>query len=267
MNNKPALLMAQIIENREIQPGYFLLRLDSPLLAAKVRPGQFFNVRVTDRLDMILRRPFSVFDYDQTSISILYEVVGKGTAIMSNRDPGEDLDILGPLGRGFVLPEETKKALMVGGGMGIAPLFSWAKKLLQIKNRGREIDIQVIMGAANEYKVLCQDNFMELGLPPVVCTDDGSYGKKGLATGLMKKQITADDKQATVVYACGPDAMLKELAGILKGYQIKGQISMDRHMGCGLGACMGCVVETIGGKYKRVCQEGPVFPADEIVWQ
>ena len=266
MNNKPVLISAQIIENREIRPGYFLLRLDSPVLGARVRPGQFFNIRVTERLDIIFRRPFSVFDYDQTSITILYEVVGKGTAIMSNRNPGEDMDVLGPLGRGFVLPEETTKTLMVGGGMGIASLYCWTKELLGIKKEGRKIDTEVIIGAANEYKVLCGDDFRELGLLPLVCTEDGSCGKKGLATELIEERVTAADTQAMMVYACGPSAMLKELSGILRKHGVKGQVSMESYMGCGIGACMGCVVETTGGRYKRVCKDGPVFPADEIVW-
>lgn len=261
MNIPPLLVSCQILENKEILPGYFLLRLDSQELASRVISGQFFHIRVEDRLDIILRRPFSVFSYDEKGIGILYEVVGKGTSIMSKKRKGEELDILGPLGNGFSLPIDAKRVIIIGGGMGVAPLFCWAKELIE-----KKLEIQVLVGAKNRYKVLCEEDFRDLGLNPEISTDDGSYGYKGFVIDLFKKRETINDKRETVVYACGPNNMLKELSGILVENNIKGEISMDRHMGCGMGVCLGCVVKTVDGKYKRVCKEGPVFKAGEIMW-
>lgn len=260
MNIPPLLTSCQIIENKEIIPGFFLLRLDSPELASRVIPGQFFHIRIEDRLDIILRRPFSVFNYNEKGVSILYEVVGKGTAIMSKKKPGEELDILGPLGNGFTLPIDARNVIIVGGGIGIAPLFCWTRELIR-----KKLEIQVLIGAKNRYKILCEEDFKDLGLNPEISTDDGSYGYKGFVTGLFKKQETINEKRETVVYACGPNNMLKELSGMLIERNIKGEISMDRHMGCGMGVCLGCVIKTVDGKYKRVCREGPVFKIDEVV--
>lgn len=248
MNIPPILTAAEILENKDVIPGYFLMRLNSPELASRVIPGQFFHVRVEDRLDVLLRRPFSVFDYDDTTVSIFYEVVGKGTNILSKRRRGESLDMLGPLGNGFTIPIGLKKAVVAGGGMGIIPLFCLAKEL-----KKRHVDVEVLIGAKNRYKVLCEKNFRDIGIEPKIATDDGSYGYKGFVTDLLKKRASA-------VYACGPNSMLKELAAV------KGEISMDTRMACGIGVCLGCVVKTIDGKYKRVCKDGPVFKAEEIDW-
>lgn len=245
----PVLTTAEILENRDIIPGYLYMRLNSPFLASRVIPGQFFHIRVEDRLDIILRRPFSVFDYDEISVSILYEVVGKGTAILSKKRKGEQLDILGPLGNGFTIPMGLKKAIVIAGGMGVAPLFCFAKELKQ-----KGVDVQVLIGAKNRYKVLCEKDFRNIGIQPEIATDDGSYGYKGFVTDLLRGRDG-------VVYACGPNNMLKALTGV------KGEISLDTRMGCGVGVCLGCVVKTIDGKYKRVCKEGPVFKTDEIDWE
>lgn len=262
MTIPPILTSAEILENRDIVPGYFHMRLNSPELASRVIPGQFFHIRVEDRLDIILRRPFSVFDYDQTSVSILYEVVGKGTALLSRKRKGEVLDILGPLGNGFTIPIGLKKAIIAAGGMGVAPLFCLAKELKQ-----KGVEVQVLIGAKNRYKVLCEKDFRKIGIQPEIATDDGSYGHKGFVTDLYKSTIarpaTAGAPQSQIdnyTYACGPNSMLKELTGV------KGEISLDTRMGCGVGVCLGCVVKTINGKYKRVCKDGPVFKADEIDW-
>lgn len=263
----PFLVSGQIVENKEIYPGYFLIRANSPELAGRVVPGQFFDVRVTKRFDILLRRPFSIFDYDEKDISMLYEVVGKGTSLLSILKPGEELDILGPLGNGFTIPMEIDRVILVGGGIGVAPLFSWAKELMQMKKRGRKIDVEILIGAKNRYKVLCERDFKRIGLTPLIATDDGSAGYKGFVTELFKERVTSDERRETVVYACGPYPMLRELSAILKKYNLTGEISMERRMGCGMGACLGCVVKTIDGKYKRVCKDGPIFRADEVLWE
>lgn len=253
----PLLVSCQIIENNEIAQNYFKMKIDSPELASRVTPGQFFHIKTADRLDIILRRPISVYDYNETSITILYEVVGKGTALLSGKKPGEELDILGPLGNGFSMPINETKIFIVAGGMGVAPLFCLAKEIIKMKKK----EITVLIGANNEYKVLCEADFKKIGLSPEICTDDGSYGYKGFVTDLFKEKL------GTYVYACGPNKMLKELSSILIERNIKGEISMDTHMGCGMGVCLGCVIKTKDGKYKRVCKDGPVFKVDEVVWE
>lgn len=263
MSIPPVLVSCQIIENKETAPKYFLMKIDSPELAGRVVPGQFFHIKVADRLDIILRRPISMFDYNETSVSILYEVVGKGTALLSEKKPGEELDILGPLGNGFSMPIDEKKIFIVAGGMGVASLFSLAKEIKKMKNK----EIFVLMGANNKYKIICEDNFKKIGLAPEIATDNGSYGCKGLVTELFKKRVENHELKTIAVYGCGPHEMLKELSNILNGHNIKGELSMDTHMGCGMGVCLGCVIKTRDGKYKRVCKDGPVFKADEIVWE
>jgi dihydroorotate dehydrogenase electron transfer subunit len=268
MNFQPLLISAQIIENKEIVSGYFQMKINAPEIASRVIPGQFFHIKVTERHDLILRRPLSIFDYDDASISILYELAGKGTSILTQKKPGEEIDILGPLGNGYTLPMEAKKVILVAGGIGVAPLFPWAKELVNINKRGRKIDVEVIIGARNQYRILCEKNFKKIGLNPVIATDDGSAGYKGFVTDLLKEKLIAtDDRLSTFVYACGPQIMLKTAASVLNAYNVKGEISMEKWMGCGVGVCLGCVVKTIDGKYKRACKDGPVFKADEVVWE
>ena len=266
MKNNLQLVTCPITENKQLAPGFFLLEFHSPLLAKSVRPGQFLNIRVSDRLDIPLRRPFSIFDCQGGKISILYEIVGKGTLALSQKRPEEDLDVLGPLGSGFTFLPETKTAVIIGGGMGVAPLHAWVKSLLQKK----DLTIQVFMGAKNKYRILCEKEFRDLGLDPQVATDDGSYGYHGFVTDLFKKLATSDQRLGTVVYGCGPNQMMRTLVNYLNTHNIPGQLSLDRHMACGVGACLGCVVKTKadnqqGFVYQRVCKDGPIFPAADVL--
>jgi dihydroorotate dehydrogenase electron transfer subunit len=269
--NLPAILTkAQIVENKEIIPQIYLMKLYSPELASRVIAGQFFHIKVADRTDLLLRRPLSVFNYSKDNVSMLYEVVGKGTAVLAEKRPGIELDILGPLGNGFSITPDVKQVILVSGGIGVAPIFCWAKELVDKKRQGTDIDIKVLIGAKNRYRVLCEEDFKGLGLVPEIATDDGSAGHNGFVTDLLKSDhclpSTIDHRPSTVVYACGPNAMLKETAKALSDHKINGYVSMDRWMGCGMGVCLGCVVKTTDGKYKRACKDGPVFRADEIEW-
>lgn len=252
MNIPPILTNVRIVENKEIRPGYFLLTFYSQDLVERIIPGQFLHIRIDSRLDIILRRPFSVFNCDRENVSILYEVVGKGTSVLSRKRIGEVLNILGPLGNGFSIPFDIKNVALIGGGIGIAPLFLLAKEL---KEKG--IGIEVFIGAKSKTGILCVEDFKRIGIEPQIATDDGSYGYKGFVTELFRASLEARD----YIYACGPNEMLKELAR----FALNGEVSLDTQMGCGMGVCLGCVVKTKTG-YKRVCKDGPVFRIDEVMW-
>jgi len=255
-------------------------------VAEEARAGQFIHVRVRDKYEPLLRRPFSLHRIGQKprteklkaenlrwdDIEILYEVVGKGTRILAQKPVGEELDILGPLGRGFDLREDFEVAILVAGGMGVAPLLALADKIVEIK-KGKVENIYVVIGARTKRLVLCEDDFRDLGMEVKVATDDGSKGYKGLATDLLKELLSTFNFQlSTIVYACGPREMLREIAAISINQDIPGQLSLESQMGCGVGACQGCVVRVQSSKFKvesyqRVCKDGPVFRAGEIIWE
>ena len=273
---------AKILINEKVAPGYFRMGLDAPQVAGEARAGQFIHFRVNDEYDPLLRRPLSLHRIGQklkggrpksesltlSNVEILYEVAGKGTGILAEKREGEELDILGPLGQGFNLPEGLKTAILVAGGMGVAPLMALAEEI-KTKVEG----LHVIVGARTKELVLCEDDFRELGVEVKVATDDGSRGYKGFATDLLKGLLSTSDVQhSTIVYACGPKGMLREIAGLTAGRGVPCQISLESQMGCGVGACRGCAIKVqnpelkVAG-YKRVCKDGPVFEAGEIIWE
>ncbi len=278
---------SKIISNKRAGANYFEIVLESPKIADICLPGQFIEIRISSTLDPLLRRPFSIHrigyrDKNEGrksfTIAILYEVVGKGTEILSQKKPGEYLDIIGPLGQGFVYREprnpclpagrENRKPILVAGGMGVAPLLFLAEKLDERRRKrdeGRE-KILVLIGAKTKSHIVCADDFKELGCDVKIATDDGSQGFKGKVTELLKKILVSRFSSLIPrIYACGPRPMLKALTQISKQYNIPAQISLEAHMACGIGACLGCVINTTGG-FKRVCKEGPVFNSEEILW-
>lgn len=271
-----------ILANEEVAPGYFRMALEAPQVAGEAKAGQFIHVRVGDEYDPLLRRPLSIHriglklkaekpkaeSLKLQDIEILYEKVGKGTRILAEKQAGEELDILGPLGKGFNLPGDLKTAVLIAGGMGVAPLLAWAEEIkAKVKN------VYVIIGARTKGLVLCENDFRGLAMEVKIATDDGSKGYKGLATDLLKESLsTFNLKLSTMVYACGPKEMLRETASFTVDRGIPCQLSLESQMGCGVGACLGCVVRVKGLKfrvegYKRVCKDGPVFEAGEIIWE
>lgn len=249
---------AKILSNKKIKNNYLHCIFNAPQIAKDARPGQFVNIRITDSLDPLLRRPLSIHLVRGSRIEILYEVVGKSTRVLSGKKPGEYLDIIGPLGRGFDLESKPRVSILIGGGMGVAPLVFLAKKLKTKK--------LALIGAKTKDHIHCEKEFKELGCGVKISTEDGSKGFKGRVTGLLKKILLITyNLQLTTIYACGPKPMLKEIALISKEQNIPSQISLEEHMACGIGACLGCAVETMHG-YKRVCKDGPVFDADKIIF-
>ncbi|HTY45238.1 MAG TPA: dihydroorotate dehydrogenase electron transfer subunit [Patescibacteria group bacterium] len=252
---------AQILSNRRIRGAYFHLSVMAARISAVAKPGQFVMVKVNrDGQEPLLRRPLGIHNAGVGRLSLLYEVIGKGTQILSQRRPGELLDIIGPLGNGFDTGPRMRGArpVLVAGGMGVAPLVFLARKL-------KAHTPLVLIGAKTGKGILCAEEFNACGCRVRLSSDDGTRGFKGKVTGLFKSMLRQGKTGMTVVYACGPRPMLRELSVLCRQQGIPLQVSLEAHMACGIGACLGCAVETHAG-YRRVCKDGPVFPAAEIVW-
>jgi dihydroorotate dehydrogenase electron transfer subunit len=266
---KIAIQNSKIIANRKINHRFYKVIIRVPEIARQAKPGQFLHIRINKSFEPLLRRPFSIHQIIGKDIGILYKVVGKGTQILSQKGVGEYLDVMGPLGNGFSINHQlsTINYVLVAGGIGVAPLFFLAEKLMERKPQVVDYKPLVLIGANTKDKILCEKEFKDLGCQVKISTDDGSRGFKGKVTDLLKDvlRVTSYELRVTI-FACGPRPMLKEIAKITQHYKIPGQISLEENMGCGLGACLGCIIKTKDG-YKRVCKDGPIFNADEIVWE
>ena len=209
-------------------------------------PGQFINIKIED---LYLRRPISVHDMTEDTVTIIYKVVGEGTEKLSRMQKGE-LDVMTGLGNGYVTADSGEKPLLIGGGVGVPPLYMLAKQLIA---EGKEVS--VILGFNTEKEVFCEKDFLDLGCKVYVTTADGSEGVRGFVTNAMESGYT-------YFYTCGPEPMLK---AIYDKSETSGQFSFEERMGCGFGACMGCSCETKYGN-KRICRDGPVLVKEEIIW-
>ena len=244
-----------VLENRVLNKDHRMLILKAPKLAALARPGQFAELS-TDGATL-LRKPLSVAFADEKKgeLTFVFRVVGEGTKALSLASKGSTIDVIGPLGNGF--SSECGKALLVGGGVGTPPLYFLASFL---KKAGK--DVEVFLGARDKADLLLMPEFGALGLKPVLATDNGSAGIKGtVVTALEGSEIA----KGTKLYACGPLPMLKALAVFADKKGLELEVCMEAYMGCGLGVCVGCVIPTEKGML-RVCKEGPVFSAKEIIW-
>ncbi len=210
--------------------------------------GQFINIKLDG---LYLRRPISVFDKGENTVTIVYKVVGKGTEQMSKMSGGE-LDILTGLGNGYNLDKCGKSVVLLGGGVGIPPLYLLSKKLIALGKK-----VTVIMGFNTKSEMFLYEDFKALGVNVLVTTVDGSYGIKGFVTDALK------DVDYTYFYTCGPEPMLK---AVYNATSTSGQFSFEERMGCGFGACMGCSCKTLYGN-KRICKDGPVLLKEEIIWE
>lgn len=256
--------MCKVVTHEEIGSGYRYLVFEAPKMAAEVQPGQFVHVRVPALEASALRRPFSVFDAADGKVFVLYKTVGRGTAALNGVKVGETISVLGPLGHGFPV-KCGGAALLVGGGFGVAPLYFLAKRLLA--NGVAAEDIALFVGGRTKDDLLALDKFAALGVGVHPATNDGSAGVKGLVTDPLDDELIRlrEAGKAFELFACGPDGMLKAVAQRATGTGSKGWISMDRHMVCGVGACYACIQKTVRGN-SRCCIEGPVFRAEDLVW-
>lgn len=236
----------QIVEKKQIGKKFFIVVFENAVIASKAKPGQFVHINLGP--GSVLRRPFSIYDTYRDTFSILFQVVGAGTNRLATYRSSQFLDIIGPLGHGF--PQEGKKPVLVAGGLGIAVL-----NLLNRQFLNNDIEPEVLLGFRDS---TCVIDFSGAQ----VCTEDGSFGQKGLVTDMLKQTLK---EGADVIYACGPEAMLKEVSLIASKFKVKTYVSMERFMGCGVGACLSCVCETKFG-LARVCREGPVFDSQDIIW-
>lgn len=237
----------EITENRPLTKNVFLMRLsgDTSDITA---PGQFVNLKLDG---FFLRRPISVCDSEEGLLTLIYKVVGRGTEYMSKLQAGEKIDVLTGLGNGYDTAVSGDFPLLVGGGVGVPPLYKLAKEL--IKN-GKQVT--VILGFNTKDEIFYEDEFKALGANVLVATTDGSYGVRGFVTDAMK------NLSYTYFYSCGPEPMLKAL---YRAAESDGEMSFEERMGCGFGACMGCSCKTVTGN-KRICKEGPVLKKEDIIW-
>jgi dihydroorotate dehydrogenase electron transfer subunit len=287
----------RVLEQKKFSGDYRLVKFSSNKIAPEVRPGQFVHLRVTGLAEHVLRRPFSVFKAGKNSLSILYKIVGAGTKIMAELKPGDKASMMGPLGNGFPLPAAKVRPVLVAGGYGSAALY-----LLAERSCRKGI---IFIGGRTSGDILCVNDFRRLGWKVFVATEDGSQGQKGLVTDILANYMGISDGRAAqpvrqripggtrlsrptcentgsltddtngrqiTLCACGPMGMLKAVAGIAMAGGWKAWLSLDKNMGCGVGACLACVqkIRAPGGKgwkWARICTEGPVFECREIIWE
>jgi dihydroorotate dehydrogenase electron transfer subunit len=263
-----------VIGNRRIKSLYFILGIYCPPIANQIKPGQFIMLKVSEIHSPILRRPFSVYKSFPDShrekqkrgcLFILYKKVGKGTQEMTTFRRNQKVDLIGPLGNGFSFPPLPSSAdiILVGGGLGIISLYPLAGAL-------KDKRLFVFIGGKTRDDILCVEDFKKFNSIISVATEDGSLGFHGTVIDLFSSQIkTYKRNEKYYVYSCGPVAMLEALARTVKSKRFICQASLEARMGCGFGACWGCVVKTSDSKtpYQRVCKEGPVFSLEDIVWQ
>jgi len=251
---------APVLSVEEVRPGIFLLWARVPEIAPE--PGQFFMLGCGE--ETFLRRPLSVHRTAPSRLAFLFQVVGKGTAWLSGRKPGDSLDLLGPMGRGFQLDRRAKSVLLVAGGMGVAPLAFLAQRSLE-----QGLEATILLGARTGERLIA-GGFLPKGVELVTITEDGSQVKKGkvsdLFLGTLPALVPAFTSGATQVFACGPVEMLKAMSMMPELEGVPVQVSLELRLGCGFGVCLGCSVPTRNGN-RLVCRDGPVFLLDEVVWE
>lgn len=265
-NNKCAqkrLVTGKIVSKTQIVAGHFQMGLLCPYIARNTRPGQFIQVRVSRLYDPLLCRPLAVYRSRGDVFDILFKVVGKGTRILAEKAVGGTMDIIGPLGNGFPVDGDLRRAILVAGGMGVAALMKLAEEIAERR-------ITALIGASTRGKIVGERDLTDLGAEVHIATEDGSAGHKGMVSELLEK-ILLEVEDSASVFACGPTPMLKVVARIAACYNIPAYVSLEERMACGVGACLGCACQVTSPegetRYKMVCSDGPIFDAQEISWK
>lgn len=282
----------KILQNLKISERFYKMRIESAYFAKQSKPGQFVEVRCSDGTDPLLRRPLSVHRISGNWIELLFEVVGKGTELLSMKRSGDTLDVIGPLGNGFTVKSTVhgpQSSVLIGGGIGVAPLVALAEKIVHgprsMVHGKKKQKICVLLGAKTKSHILCRKDFIKLGAEVIIATEDGSLGKRGIITDCLKAILSTIDHRPSTIYACGPTGMLKAVSSLAKQHSIPCQVSFEEHMACGVGVCLGCPVRVRTAynvqhtaknaryairdtqyEYKMVCKDGPIFDSNEIAW-
>lgn len=257
---------SQIQSIKSIAPDIYLLRFSAGPMASQAHPGQFVMVRPKKFLEPLFPRPFSIHRIQGNQIALLFKVVGQGTRQLADLKKGDLLEVRGPLGRRFVL-DKDREPILVAGGMGVAPLLFLAETWKKIKRKGLKKFPKLFIGARTKKELLCLKDFERAGVEIRAATEDGSFGQRGLVTGLLTKGIRKPSPGQTL-FVCGPLPMLKAVRSWALQKGVPCQLSLEARMACGLGACLGCAVarkREDGFSYVNVCQEGPVFEASEVL--
>ena len=245
--------ICNIISNKEIMPGVSLMWIEAPDIAASAKPGQFIMIQCGD--DTLLRRPISIHRIDGSKLAVLYAKLGRGTLWLSKQKENALIDVLGPLGNGYVIGDDTENLLLVAGGMGIAPLMFLAETATAIGK-----NVKLLMGAQKAEMVL-PGSMLPTGIQCMVTTDDGSMGIKGRTTDILPDYIGEADR----IFACGPAPMYRTMHKYNLLQNKPCQISLEIRTACGMGVCYGCAIKTKQG-LKQVCHDGPVFDFDDVIW-
>jgi dihydroorotate dehydrogenase electron transfer subunit len=258
----------EVLSNIPVGPGYHRIKLSCDRQYTDAIPGQFVMVRMIPQIDPLLPRPFSIHRLTKhnglvTGLELLFKVVGKGTHALSIKNPGDYLDLTGPLGNGFSIPAEVKHIKIVAGGIGVAPMIFFLDHLKE--HRHDLADVRVFLGGKSKADLLCLNDFSAIGVPVHATTDDGSSGDQCLVTDPL--EIAVAESPPDIIYACGPMDMLACIAGIANKYRIACQVSIEAMMACGMGACLGCAVASRNHSdhYLHACLDGPVFDIQELL--
>lgn len=258
---------AQVRWNKKIGSSYYKIGLDCDTGLSAALPGQFVMLRLASGIVPFLRRPFSVHNITDNDdggkcIEILYETVGEFTGRLSEIKAGELIDVMGPLGKGFDLAHDYSKIFIVAGGIGVAPMRYLSSYLIE-KKRVNPLNLKIFVGARTKECILCRDDFYNIGLEVIITTDDGSCGEACFITKSVESALA--ESRPEIIFACGPNEMLKSLAVIANKHKVTCQVSMESLMACGIGACLGCALEGKDNtRYLHVCKDGPVFDAIDL---
>jgi dihydroorotate dehydrogenase electron transfer subunit len=254
----PRLERMRVLSNERVAESVGLVALHAPFIAEHVRPGQFVHLRISEESGRLLRRPFAVHRRSGERIELLYQVVGAGTRELSLKEPGDEMDAIGPVGHGWTLPDGTAHVLLVAGGLGAAPLGLLAEDLA-----ARGVAVVVAHGAPTANRLVGKSVFEAVARRVELSTDDGSAGRRGRVTEVSEALLAAETFDT--VYACGPEVMQRVVAAQAANHGAVCEVSLERLMACGIGACLSCMVSTVHGP-RRACVNGPVFLASEILW-
>ncbi len=285
-------MRASVAFNRQISQAYLHLGIAAPTFPVAFRAGEFVMIRPAWIGDPFLPRAFSIYRISSPPftvgnrradsplvVEILYKVLGKGTQCLARMEPGQEVEILGPLGNAFTLPDDLEQAILVAGGIGVPPIAALAAQLTAFRIPQSAIrNVEVFLGGKTSEDILCVKDFEEAGASVHITTEDASLGTRGLVTDLLRPFLLAppavrlsahDEASRLAMYVCGPPGMLAAVAKLAEESAVSCQASVEANMACGFGACMGCAVEVkaVGKSYKLVCKDGPVFDSREIVWR